>query len=148
MNAAVMLVVAPPTAVTELGGRISQSGSLHAGPTLALVPRPLSPRTLVGRSAAGAAGPPLSVRFVFPVPAAGAPEKPFAMIVSPPEVNVSVTAHTWPGPEAAPHAGLGFTLPKMMSAFDGPAPTASAVIASALKTESDMGLNMMGNSLR
>src|SRR5205807_9956720 len=124
------------------GGTISQSTSLQTFVALALVPRPLSPRTLVGNSAAGAAGPPLSVRFVFPAPAAGAPEKPLAMIVSGSDVKVSVIPHTPPGAPTG-HAGTGFRAPNWMRpASAGLTPTTNAVAASAPNTASSFRCNI------
>src|SRR6266536_2124016 len=112
MIASVIRVLPTRVADTDCGGTISQSGSVHVvGVLLFWTPRPLSPATLSGNG--------FNVRFEVPAPGPGAPGKPCAMTVSPPNVNVSFGAHTLPTVPTGPHAGDGVRFPKIMSAAAG-----------------------------
>jgi len=108
------------TAVTEWGGAISQSGSLHGGDAVAFSPRPLSlkPLTAVG----------FIVSAVGPTP--GAPLNPFATTLSVPLLKVWGFGHVKLPPEGL-HPTPG-KLPKMISAFEELAAKASAATPSAI----------------
>jgi hypothetical protein len=110
ISASVISVLPERVTETDCGGMISQSGSVHVvAVLLPWTPRPLSARPLSGIG--------FSVRLTSPAAGPGAPVKPCATTVSPPEVNVSLMPHTLPGPETGPHAGVGVKLPKITSAF-------------------------------
>src|SRR5215831_13227599 len=137
MSASVIRVLPLRVADTDCGGGISQSGSVHVvAVLLAWTPSPCSERTLSDDG--------FNVRFTFPAPGPAAPVKPCAVTESRPDVNVSLMPHTAPSAPLGPHAGVGVSCPKNMSAVAELAPTASTVAAKRPTTRTHLPRDIPG----